>query len=359
MIPRAWTLPGPARWLDGVIADISAGRCVVCRIPRTWTQSHLHVAAQEARPHDYFELVDARDASLEDAVLALAPDSRSVGEALARLGAQEITLWIRTSAELTAGELETLAEAHRHAADVPRALIVEHTGPLKATEPPRAPTLAVHHLYAALSTLDTQVLLLSSHVELTATDRAQIAEIAGFDLDLALELAAGEADAMQNICVQRAQRLFLEQLELPSDDQAPKREPRRLDLPWLSGAFDMFESRPRKHAGLLNVDQFQRLVWRGQIQVLLPAIDEARLELWEILRRSGIHPSSDEAVEIAHVKYLLRKRPERHLARFRPAADELHRARNDLSHLRPLSRARRRRLWTELQKVGLPGHQAM
>jgi len=352
-----WRLPSTSAWLDTVLADIDDDACVVMRIARSMGGEDLFDIVRTDRPAVWFEhVVLGPGQSLADGILGLAEGALSLEQALARVCDEHMVVWLATRETLDPIDLERVAEAHRHASDAPRALVIEHRGMLAAGGR-AAPTLRIHHLYGVITALDSHVMLSQAGAQISPSRRGEIVELAAFDLELASQLAAVDRpsqDVYREICTARCEALALDTpVALPDAARISRREPRALEAFWQQGAFDVFDGVPVIHAGLSTETDIRRRLWRGQVRVLLPFLDEMRLHLIEAVARKGltVYPSVGDTVELVDVLRALERNMGNH--ELTSAARELTRARNDLAHLRLVDEAARQRLRAVLRRARL------
>jgi hypothetical protein len=345
--------------------DVDDLNVVVLRLPATLpVANELYDTFRDARPSVWLELFEVTAPNMLRRTIA----EYSRGEAtlqagLAQLAADSAVAWISVRAPLETVELEELAEAHRHAADAPPALVIEHCGPLPHGLTRPAPTLRIHHLYGVLSALDVHVLVSSVDPDISPSRRYEVSELAGYDLELASRLADTSAPSHAHyleLCRHRAAELGLEKTTvLPEPSHVPTSEPRRFEREWQSGAFDVVDGVPVGHAGIATHDEVTRRLWRGQVRTILPFLDEMRLNLLAATSRKGlkVFPSDGDVVELKD----LRRALERSMANqdLAIAARELTSARNDLAHLRLVDEARRRRLRDVIRRAQLGGARAL
>ncbi len=114
---------------------------------------------------------------------------------------------------------------------------------------------------------------------------------------------------------------------------------------WHRGSFDLRDGRPFPHSAAERREAINRRVWRGQIAVLYPLLEDLRLQFVAQFRHLLTVPYCTdldtihqiEALELAHLLHQLRPRlPARRLLPLQRCKD----ARNELAHLRPLAAAR-------------------
>lgn len=217
-----------------------------------------------------------------------------------------------------------------------------------------APRLAVRWWWGRLSRLDTALLLRT-----TAAGRraevirlAAVAELAGFDLGLALHLVDvwdGDLATLPTTLLEYA----VDSPELleapPPNDVTPSDRPSSTMLPaWSYGGCDLWDSsRVAWHASAAakqEPERLDRLLWRAQAVTILPLLEEQRERVVAWLVRQGhgqrLRKEYGEPVEIGNVWYYMRrsagmaKRPQM------PLVDWLRDVRNDVAHLRCISPVR-------------------
>jgi len=129
-----------------------------------------------------------------------------------------------------------------------------------------------------------------------------------------------------------------------------------LTMAWVEGILDLVDGRvvvsPVAEAARANKNELRLRLWRGHVQTILPVIDEYRIQILRHLTTS--YPSlfkngknSFNSLEIGELKYRieadgrLRRRVDKDL---RSLVRLLANIRNDLAHLKPVSRERRLRM---------------
>jgi hypothetical protein len=355
-----WRLPGPDRWLTRLVDDIEGGFCVVARLPASWAGEDLHEAVRTALASRWFEYaVCGEGSTLETTLADMAPGGGGPRAALERLAADRATGWLRVEDALPEGALDKLGQLHRHACESPPALVVEHVGGGQSSLCHPEANIRPHYLYGVLSSLDVLVHLSLAAPGAGPARRHEVAALACYDLKLGAELIAmsnpAPADYMRAV-EERAADLGLRtyaSVRLPDRARASRRDPRAFEELWHAGGVDLYDGGLVLHAGLLADEDVRRRLWRGQVQALLPLLDEMRLQLLDAVHRRGIfpQPGQGDVVELVDVARAL-EASRRH-SDLTAAARELTRARNDLAHLRLVDEARRGHLRELLRRAGL------
>lgn len=125
---------------------------------------------------------------------------------------------------------------------------------------------------------------------------------------------------------------------------------------WMEGILDLVDGRvvisPAAEAARANKEELRLRLWRGHVQTLLPVIDEYRIQLLRHLKTNNpsllkTGKNNFKALEIGELKYLietdarLRRKVDKDL---RSLVRLLAKIRNDLAHLKPVSKERRLRM---------------
>ena len=359
MWERWWSLPGPATFVEDIVRDLRSGRNVVVGLPAHGPLG-LEAAVRTALEQDEFitwrahqidqEVEDdpllflgrryATDLDVEDlrTVSSLVQSSHFVGHVIfiSGLDHRRWPQWKSFLAEY--------AEVVRRRPDTDRGLICAFLeGEPLSIFPADDVALSVRLWSGRVAEFDlVGWLYLHSHRTrigrpLNSRLRMRLGvELMGFDATLAPRVAD----------------LDLETLSNPKgwlDDVARERDWSN-DIPreWHTGTLDLIDGTENIHPAILAFGERGRdlladRVWRAQVGVLLPMIEEERTRLSREYVKilsvpfetpAGAIITSVEDLEIGHICHQLRGRisnPEhRHLVRLRNA-------RNALAHHEPLS----------------------
>ncbi|HEX4830921.1 MAG TPA: hypothetical protein VH478_07505 [Trebonia sp.] len=375
-----WRLPGPARLADAARAQLDRGTSVVLGLPaplagdadfhrglRRAIDVHfdlLDTSAAEDRP---VASVVAEQMSIDDvppgadAVSMLARHSKMLGRRLAfplAGKAEDIASWVAFMRSFLA------AARPIPTPDRPLLLITGgHPCALAFT----GADLATLWWWGVLDRIDT-----SCHVQDLLPGRARngllrdtIAEVAGYDLDLASHLAADwdgdEATLASALAGYTAPDWAHARVpgSLPRTSTPLSAPPAALVTLWdlgLADGWDMFGV--YVHACANAPDRNRLRIWRAQIRNLMPLIDEerARIETWLHREVRGLQDGrvleAGDLFEIVQGDYRLKSWRGGHRKRL---VSWLRDARNTLAHLETLSPdevARGRRLIWEDRQAG-------
>jgi hypothetical protein len=309
-VPNIWSLPGPERFAEAIRTRIDRGSSVAVGLPG-WAADNRAFCSGLLRTVDYaVDVVDGSDAP-DRPVASLVADRFSIddvppGPDAAVALARHTTLWGRVVAVTIPSDDQQAARW----ADFARTFVTASRA-VAVTERPRLVLLSRHACAAALSGSDPLLsdlwwwgvldrLDTTLHVRGQFADgsdelvRDTIAEIAGFDLRLADHLAA-EWDGSYPTLGAELTRFARTSLcppctspeSLPHSSTALGVPPTPLLALWDEGLVDRWDSFPAYlHAcAVPTAADLRSRVWRAQIRVLMPTIDEerARIEAW--LRR--------------------------------------------------------------------------
>jgi hypothetical protein len=235
----------------------------------------------------------------------------------------------------------------------PRFVAVVHgtLGPLQPSEPGWSALL----WWGRTGRLDTAL-----HVqrEAPATNpalRSCVVEVAGFDIELAERLAVEGVDELDSLArVLRDERGLREFAEAPATPAGHclEDEPAILFAPWSRGEVDRFDgdARPFWHACLFadepGLVTLRRRLWRGQVNQLLPRLEEWRVQLVETAKAEGFIAGGVRIDELDFAdlhNHLRRGSQGRRRSELADFAGWLRGARNKIAHLDLLDRATRAR----------------
>jgi hypothetical protein len=382
-----------------VVGDLEAGRNVVVLLPATAGTDALRTAlrreirARELGPWDWLWLTDtdtldaSPPAALARELLPSWGPPDALHDAAFLAGAEPLAGRVICLGDLEAlpGErtqrwcqfLADYGQAIRNRSLLERAVFCVIARGLRSQDCPREDVLISRRWWwGAVSRLDVSLYVRETTLDDPAMDacsEAAIVELAGFDPALAATLIAawrrGEGDlcAVIRSCFASAERMHdresnptpYAQVQI-ADSAVPRSD---LEPLWARGWLDALR-REGLHVNSAALAAWgdeaglrQRL-WKGQVRVLLPLIDEHRARLCRYLaKRYGPqvpHPVGDASkpgrgsagaswldLEIGQIKrlfdaaQLLYQEPDA----VRTVVRWLHFARNELAHLRPLDQA--------------------
>jgi hypothetical protein len=381
-VPSIWSLPGPARFAEAIRTRIDRGSSVAVGLPG-WAACNRAFCSGLLRAVDYaVDIIDDCEA-YDRPVASLVADLFSIddvppGPDAAVALARHTTLWGRVVALIVSSDdqqalrwadfARTFVAASRTVAvaERPRLVLLSRKACAAALSG-SDPLLSDLWWWGVLDRLDT-----TFHVRGQLTDgsdelvRDTIAEVAGFDLKLADHLAVGWDGSYTTLVAELTEfaRTSLSTaytpLTLPHSSTALGMPPAPLLSLWDQGLVDRWDSFPAYlHAcAVPTAADLRSRVWRAQIRVLMPTIDEerARIEAW--LRRE-IRDLPDAAVlEPGDLYALLQDHPD--LKRWRGGHRKrliywLRDSRNTLAHmgtLTPADVARGRYLVAEDRRHG-------
>lgn len=225
----------------------------------------------------------------------------------------------------------------------------------------REPNAVVHWWWGAVSRADTLAIVWNSiltasiqrdHV-LSALRAETIAEIAGPNLSLALDLTAewtGDQSTLGPVVAQLFSAVASAD-PLPIDVHANRdRPPPRLTASWAAGQIDLWDDRLRAVWPRLTDADVRHAQWAAQLGVLLPAIELARQRLADELVAAGADRSLRD-MEIGPMRRAALNHPVwQPTAGHRDRLNKLLSARNDLAHRLPLDDAHLKRLGWALRQ---------
>jgi hypothetical protein len=366
-----WSLPGPRgflRDLDTALAEHGRLQQVLVAVPDRGAPPALaHRIADIAdltSPHRVVPVsltadcdVGAAGACLRAAGVPLPAQVPSISDVVGGDLAHNLLVIDATTA--TPGQLRDLgalvtaaaAQAHNARAEEPLQAVavlpgraVAHVG--------EAPRLTVRWWWGRLGRLDTELLLLS--VPGRTVDHGlgtAIAEVAGFDLAVALMLRAewdGDLTTLPSLLLEYAADDPGLLAAPPPDALAPTDRPNAATLPsWSSGSCDLWDRRGvawhASAAAKHEPERLARALWRAQAASVMPLVEEqrARVVAWLVRQGHGqrLREEYGDLAEIGAVWHYMmyragmRSRPQMDLATW------LRDARNEIAHLRCLTSA--------------------
>lgn len=361
-----WSLPGPGRFLESVTADLQSGRNVLLALPEHHPPGLRNALSDRLRDSDgpYLRALDLRDEP-PDAALAptrflhdrlaplsdpgVDPSPRTVALAPSLCGT---ALWVDGISDDAWPAwrlfLDHYKDACRMRRDFERFLLIVPTVGRPTEHLPREElTLAIHRWEGAVGRID---MLLDA---VRAIDRAHLppllndlavsvtVEVAGTDPHLVDRLAAAPVEEILDpLAVIRDEAKRRGWLDRPPSWSAGSE--------WRRGMVDRINGRAILHSAAEvaagRTEVVSRRVWRGQIAVLFPFIEEHRLRFIREFRpllsvpvQTAYESIPDhESLELSHLFHQLRKKVS--ARRLEPLEHCLH-IRNSLAHLRPVKAA--------------------
>lgn len=397
MISLWWNLPGPSNFVDGIANDLREGRNVFLLLPEnhpTELYSAINYSLQrdDLGPFENLSLKNLSQHSPAYELLLLYDPKvheRENWNVLALLDSDSFKgkiIWIDGLNESVRNKNEWINffKIYAHASGSKN--LIERTvfcvpivGHLKTSELPFDNLLAHHWWWDRVSFLDIQ-LYVANKLSDSIKDPIErsiainvIAAICGYDPLYAKELCLNWTecgDNFINLIIEEAQKRnwdknyihkFSKQLNHYSSTviaDSWKRPAENLSEGWARGIFDVVDGRLFLHpAASVMIDEDHEInqrVWRGQVQTLLPLIDEYRIKTIKYLAENyrydprKVHNNGQGSIiEIATIKYYietnrsLRNKIDKdiiYLIRI------LSKTRNDLAHLRVINRAQRKKL---------------
>jgi hypothetical protein len=358
MEARWWALPGPTRFVQAIVQDLRAGKNVVLAFPpyapagirealaarvrenELWRWRTVHatdfpcdgVASLAGSLHQ--KLVPAQQASELSTPLALA--QRLVGT----------IIWVQAVADPAWQTWAKFLTQYQHACQScdlsDRSLFCLTV--IGSPSPPLVPdvALSVRRWEGMVGRLDMALYLdqlLSSRYSVPLhykTALAVVIELAGSDAQLAQHLVKEELSTIMNP---------FETLRIVAAERGWTAELMR-SVAWQEGTCDKVDGQELMHsaaaAAMGNRAEVKRRVWRGQVAVLYPFIEEQRLKIVPKVRSYLRLPlettygrvDDAEDLEVGQLLYFLRgKRIQQRLWRLLTVLTEM---RHALAHLEPV-----------------------
>jgi len=357
-----WRLPGPAAFVDEIVDDVRQGVSVVLCLPEYAAPGLREAVGEKVRAREICKQATVDQAAMEAGIpppqvlrQAIHGPSAEKGDGARELATdrslRDWLIWVEGvgQSQWPAWKrfLEEFEAASRAASDCNGLRVVVVARGSLANSPPRAEVrLAVRKWQGVVEPLDMLLLVywLMRDADASPLRRrlqiSLIAELAGTDPLLAETLCRCDLPALINPL--DALRGFAQRRSwgapLPTD---------RSEL-WAGGMADMIHGRQFRHSAALAVsqghdhDELDRRIWRAQIQVLFPFVEEQRASLVkdlttaDCLRLPWVTPfgriEDPLDLEINHLCRMVS-----HVKRVPPAKRELIRVlvevRNSLAHL--------------------------
>jgi hypothetical protein len=390
MNPLWWQLPGPAAFLNLVDGDLRQGKSVVLALPEYAPTGLREALAGQVKKNDFWDWrqvsLQENESSSDDPVrllsdrLALSietapnslfknlpktfqpanrnlqsnpvPDVKALVDCEAFCGN---VIWLEGLTERFwqnwQAFFDEYAQFCQNRCELERSLFcVPMVGTLTQQLPTETETLSIRRWHGVVDRLDMQLYISSqkAHSRVANTLERNLiiamgAEIAGTDPELANRLS----------------KLPFNELLAPFETlkQVAKQrgwnEEQLSDPKWHLGMLDDIEGTPIVHAAVLAMqanrdqksqDELRRRIWRGQVGVLFPFIEEQRVRLLEELHAFLEVPletpfgtiTEIHDLEIGHIDYLVKKNsPKSHKAE--PLLKSLKEIRHTIAHLDPIS----------------------
>jgi hypothetical protein len=356
-----WQLPGPSRFVDAVEYDLRDGRSVILKLPQhqpaglreaigdrvrrneLWSFRTLDLTGNDSAPESPLSYLHRRYASQADSPLLPSVQSLVKSEAFRGmviwLSGMDATCWGSWWAFLVEYEhaCRSLPEPERVLFCIPL------VAPLSTIDVKEQVAIASRQLRGFVDRLDMTLLL--SHLFHNKRmpwlyRRLMVAigtELATTDPQLACELAQADLRLMLDP-LQLLKRLALARDWTADQAAAPD---------WARGMVDDLDGEPVVHSAVLAVNggngQINRRIWRGQVGVLFPFIEERRLDLLDELKRHLTVPfqtcfgtiTDMRDLELGHMLYQVRgvRLPQRTARQLRCLKD----CRDCLAHMEPVS----------------------
>lgn len=362
-------LPGPARFIDDVVADLDAGKSVIVVVPDAMVESGLadsildDIAAEGARTvacrqsDESFpgrvlstygaDPVSERGFAEWDRVIEwdawhgswmtiASWEHRDIEEIVGRWPAQ------LTSCGLAAEERPKLVVAVR-LADLPRTTI---------THLDRS-CMAVHWWWGVLDRLDTETRVAAiSDRRMNAVAMAVITELSGWDLHCVDHLV----DCWDRTTggLPAAIHAYHPVVSSPNGDEVPLIQPavRRkatsppaeLEQLWRDGLVDRWGQSIRLAPHALDEQGIAQRQWLAHNRILIPHVDEERSHYEQLVRKSAsqqaledLHHRDDDIIEIGSLAWLVEVRGVDIGRRERLRLQTFRNLRNVLAHRAPIA----------------------
>lgn len=394
MDERWWQMPGPQGFLRNIGWDLQEGHSVCMGLPSGFDVASLRVAL---RAHvRALEIGTWQNLRFSPEPEGLANPAESLSGALGLAGDDAgrthdvqflasspsfagLVIWLEGMEDWPPATvptwmrfLEEYADAARDQRPLDRTVFcVPLVGPCALEMPSADVLLTERWWWGIISRLD--ILLFAATAwrggtggdGIPAVDQSVVAELAGFNPELAEELLRRPICSPEQMCV--LLRDYAEQQGLPRMDAtgnaithasqsgaaSPVHLPNAVKQMWAQGVLNWVDQEGLQlHSAVLassgREGAIRRRIWRAQVRVLLPYVDELRVALCECLvqrngkqwlaQYAGNREEDIAAIEIGRLKYLCDTdvRCKGLPGSVRELVYWLHWARNELSHLRPL-----------------------
>lgn len=358
MSDSTWTLPGPARFVEDIVADLRAGNNILIALPETYDDEiFAAMKAVEATGGDVLSWdrlkVGAHPqghAPLNLLYETFAPDAESDAirsvEALARLdGFLSRGIWLDDIPDKAWPAWIDFLQSYGYiCGNVPEyertLFVVPLRGQRAIKQMPTAANIKVHTFYDIMRELDmhffiSEQLLNSDYTMLEERiARAIIVNLALWDTELAQRLIELPLETL--LAPRAVLDAYAEERGWNNDDDDPA---------WHRGTKMRIAGVERVHSALLRgkagQQELSRRIWRAQASVLLPFIEEQRQRIIYALHEHLTVPFETEygqminnmyELEIGHIYSQIRTNYQVESAQ-REKVDLLRDMRNGLSHL--------------------------
>jgi len=357
-----WRMPGPARYVAGALEQLHDGKNVVLCVPDHLPDG-LARAVVQAQPAPWgraWELLRVRASTNSTPVDLLfrrfAPDAAAatLRNAAALVREPQFTrrlIWLERMSSTTWPAWKAFLEEYEHACrarlpDERSLFCIMLAGEPAASPPVAGVSLAVARWRGIASELDTLL-----YTSLVFPERP----LTGVKRNVAVAVVAALALWDPHICDYLA-RQPLRTIFAPCESLRRFAHERGWEQPggtnlWCAGMVDTFADQERQHSAHLalcgQIDELNHRVWRGQMSVLYPMIEERRqqllLELRDLLHvpfrtREGAQITQLHDLEIGHIEWQLAEhrrngRPDPRLETTFRQVSALKTMRNHLAHL--------------------------
>lgn len=275
-----WNLPGPRQFIRALADDLSDGKNLIVELPE-----HCIDAMRFALDEQLGDFLVIDEGTVDDDVSVkplevfrnlLEQCPTPLHQALSEEFPGRV-FWIDAIEESNAKEWVSFLEDHsRSFATVPednRCLLLPVFRGFAAPQPERGEaTLAIRRFEGTSGHLDMMLYVsqgldssIRRHPLHQALQVATIVELAGCDPSLADELLTLRSDELQR----------------PSGLLSTFKSKRgwAQEANWFDGSCDELDGRSFAHSAVVGELEIQRRIWRAQVQILFPFVEELRVEL--------------------------------------------------------------------------------
>jgi hypothetical protein len=359
-----WQLPGPARFVEGVVAGLREGKNVVVCLPEH-SPAGLRDAVADGWNSDEWPLVSfAVDPS---------PRESPVQQLFSRYVSDQLPDGIRNAVMLAkeagfAGRVVWLTGLTREVWPEWKRFLTEYgyacnglspfertlfcapvTGAPGEDPPPEDVCLAAHRLSGFVTGLD---ILLHTHRVFEGRPMPDLLKRTA--VAVTAKVSMWDAETSERLGAEKVERI-LDPLPVLREIAA-ERGWSGEDLPWHTGARDVFEGAERMHsaalaaangAGVLGPGrEVLRRVWSAQVGIVLPFVEELRQEVLDRLKPALRLPFTtrfNEVItdlrdlELGHIESQMGQRPAAFPGDLRELVPRLRKVRNCLAHHDPLT----------------------
>jgi hypothetical protein len=353
-----WGLPGPAHFVDCLWSDLRSGRNLVIGLPEHHPHGLRDALGSKLRESDLFDfrVLDLCDEEAEATQAparylhkrlsplsdpGVSPSARTVALAPNLAGS---VLWIDGITEKNWAVwrrfLDEYKDACRMCRDYERFLLVAPLVGLPATLWPKEElTLSLHRWEGIVRRIDMLIY---------TTAQIETGNVPAFLKDLATAVTvevAGTDPLLVDLLASASIESIIEPLDIMREEADRRGWLARTCPVWHQGMIDRFNGRTLIHTAaevaVGRPETVRRRVWRGQVAVLFPFLEDHRLRfvrmyrsLLEVPIRTDFEIINDaESLELTHLVYQLRRKIGPHKLQ---TVEYCLRIRNELAHLRPL-----------------------